>query len=171
MQPTAPVIDHVADRDEPLDKRLFVIVGVILVLLAVLFVAALLEVRGTYSQGMRKALAASPIRHEAVLAYARSLDEAFVKISALFLGFLLVFTGALYVLRIATTHYRLSIKTGQASGNLQTSSPGLVIISLGILLIIVTILTKSTLEYKDPPIDAKPAFYQIPTKAPPPDGK
>ena len=168
--PSVPVPVPTGEHDEPLDHRLFLIVGLILALLSVLFVAGLWTVRDTYNQGLQKALAESPVHHEAVLAYARGLDAAIVKTSALFLGFLLVFTGALYVLRIATSHYRLSVKSGHNSGNLQTSSPGLVIITLGIVLIIVTMLTHSTLDFSTPSPDnsgTKVSDVQLPSKTPP----
>jgi hypothetical protein len=168
--PSVPVPVPTGEHNEPLDHRLFLIVGMILALLSVLFVAGLWTVRDTYNRGLQKALVESPVHHEAVLAYARGLDAAFVKTSALFLGFLLVFTGALYVLRIATSHYRLSVKSGHNSGNLQTSSPGLVIITLGILLIIVTMLTHSVLDYTPPSAkDAGTAVSddELSTKPPP----
>jgi uncharacterized membrane protein len=134
-------------HDEPLDQRLFAIVGLILTLLSVLFVVALWTVQKNYNKGMTIAVAQSC--HVAILSYARGLDAAFIKTSALYLGFLLVFTGALYVLRIATAHYRLNVKSGKHSGSLDTSSPGLVIITLGVVLIIVTLMTRSTLDFQD----------------------
>ena len=101
----------------------------------------------SYHEGMTKALNESTVDAAAVLTYARALDAAIVKTSALFLGYVLVFTGALYVLRIAGSHYRLSVQSGQNSGSLETSSPGLVIITLGVFLVAVAILNKTSAEY------------------------
>jgi hypothetical protein len=144
----------VPERAEPLDVRLFLVVSVILALLVFLFVVGVTAQWQAYHSGITKALAAPVTDHAAVLSYARALDAAIVETSALFLGYLLVFTGALYVLRIATSHYRLNIKSGKNSGSLQTSSPGLVIITLGVVLIAITILTHSDVQYKAPDTSA-----------------
>jgi hypothetical protein len=138
------------NQSEPLDLRLFIVVIAVLSLLSLLFVTALALQWQTYHAGIEKALSSPATDDGAVLSYARALDAAFVKTSALFLGYILVFTGALYVLRIATSHYRLGVKSGKYSGTLQTSSPGLVIISLGVLLIAITILTRSDVRYTPP---------------------
>jgi hypothetical protein len=135
------------EHDEPLDARLFAVVSLILGLLSVLCVGGLFVQVRTYNNLVNDALAAKPVDPSAVLSYARALDAAIIKTSGLFLGYLLVFTGALYVLRIATSHYRLNIKSGRHSGNLQTSSPGLVMLTLGVLLLVVTILNKTSVEY------------------------
>lgn len=135
------------EHNESLDSRLFTIVSGILVLLALLCIAGLAVQVRSYHEGMTKALNESTVDAAAVLTYARALDAAIVKTSALFLGYVLVFTGALYVLRIAGSHYRLSVQSGQNSGSLETSSPGLVIITLGVFLVAVAILNKTSAEY------------------------
>jgi len=136
--------------EESLDWRLFLVVSLILIAITALFVAGLFAQWRSYHGGLQVALT-PPVDHGAALSYARGLDAAIVKSSALFLGYLLVFTGALYVLRSATAGFKLSVQTGTQSGTLQTASPGLVIITLGVLLIVVTIVTKSELNYKPPP--------------------
>lgn len=88
------------------------------------------------------------VDHAAVITYARGLGAAFIKTSALFLGFILIFTGTLYVLRTAEAAYEIHVASGKSQGYLQTTSPGLVIVSLGVVLTVVTILTKSDLDYQ-----------------------
>lgn len=76
---------------------------------------------------------------------------------------MLVFTGALYVLRIATSQYRFNVKSGRHSGTLQTSSPGLVMITLGVFLVALTVSNKTVMNYGEgtstsaPPISSKSA--------------
>lgn len=135
---------------EPLDWRLFVIVSAILVILLALFVLGATIQWQSYHAGISAALAEPVKDHAAILSYNRALGAAIVKTSAVFLGYLLVFIGALYVLRTASTSYRLGVRTEHYAGTLQTSSPGLVIITLGIFLIAVTILTRSDINYKGP---------------------
>ena len=133
---------------EPLDWRLFAIVTTILAILVTLFVlGAMIQWQG-YNEGIKAALSESVKDHAAILSYNRALGAAIVKTSAVFLGYLLVFTGALYVLRITSTTYRLGVGTEHYKGTLQTSSPGLVIITLGIFLIAITILTRSDINYQ-----------------------
>jgi magnesium-transporting ATPase (P-type) len=142
---------------EMLDWRLFSVVCGILVMLTVLFVFGVWVQWKGYQEGINAALAEGTKDHAAILSYNRALGAAIVKTSALFLGYLLVFTGALYVLRKASAAYRLSTKASGFEGTLQTSSPGLVIITLGVLLIAVTILTKSDVEYTAPSWQLLPA--------------
>jgi len=136
-------------QDPSLDWRLFLVVSLILTAITALFVIGLFVQWRGYNAGLQVALT-DPVDHGAALSYSRGLDAAIIKSSALFLGYLLVFTGALYVLRSATAAYQLSVKTGTQNGTLQTTSPGLVIITLGVLLITVTIVTKSELNYVPP---------------------
>jgi len=75
--------------------------------------------------------------YAAALAYAHYSDVAVIKMSALFLGFVLIFAGALYVLRNATSQFKLQFedpKSSGRSGSLETSSPGLVVVTLGVVL-------------------------------------
>jgi hypothetical protein len=145
MPSTPPVV-----ADGRLDWRLFVIVSLIMVVLTSLFVVELAIQWQDYRSGIRAALAGPVQDHAAALSYSRALDAAIVKTAALFLGYLLVFTGALYVLRTASIGYSIAAKTGSFDGSLQTSSPGLVIITLGVFLVAVTILTRSDVNYEGP---------------------
>lgn len=96
---------------------------------------------------MTRAFDEYPLDKAAVLTFARALDAAIIKTSGLFLGYVLVFTGALYVLRIATSQYRFNVKSGRHSGTLQTSSPGLVMITLGVFLVALTVSNKTVMNY------------------------
>jgi hypothetical protein len=87
------------------------------------------------------------VDHAAVITYARGLGAAFVKTSALFLGFILIFVGTLYVLRTTEANFQLRVRQGQFQGSLQTASPGLVIVTLGVALTIVALYIKSDLDY------------------------
>jgi hypothetical protein len=136
----------------PLDWRIFGIVSAIVLMLVTLFVLGATIQYKSYQAAINSALAEPLKDHAAILSYNRARDAAIVKTSALFLGYLLVFTGALYVLRTASTSYRFGVKTERYAGTLQTSSPGLVISTLGILLIAVTIITRSDINYDAPSV-------------------
>jgi hypothetical protein len=91
------------------------------------------------------------VEHAAILAYARATDFAAAKLSALFLGFLLVFLGAMFVLRVAKVDYGLSVSNGPSQRlSLSSTSPGLIIISLGVILIICVLFSQTHLDYQTP---------------------
>jgi hypothetical protein len=147
-QPTLP------SQDAAVSTRLFVVVCLIVLFVAALLIGGLVVQWKAYSDGIQ---AASPkttngivtdADHAAIIGYARGLGAAVNKTSSLFLGFMLVFTGALYVLRNASVAYSLKTDTGKINGALETTSPGLVIITLGIVLTIVSLMTKSDLSYE-----------------------
>jgi len=142
-----------------LSENLFRVVSVILIFVACLLIAGLVIQTRSYYGGLKAATAVSAtpaetnppadlVDHAAIITYARGLGAAFVKTSALFLGFILIFTGTLYVLRMAEASYQLHLSSGKIQGSLQTASPGLVIVTLGVLLTIVTLTTKSDLDYQ-----------------------
>jgi cytochrome c biogenesis factor len=139
-----------------LDWRLFSIVSAILILLAVLFVIGIRLQNKSYQEGITATVEEKLIDHAAMLAYDRALGAAIIKTSALFLGYLLVFTGVLFVLRSSEVTYNLAVEAKDYKGALQTTSPGLVIITLGDVLIAIAVLTKSTIDYNAPPSVSMP---------------
>jgi hypothetical protein len=142
-----------------LSTNLFRIVSLILLFVAILLIVGLGIQTYSYFGGLHAATAVQVpnnavrapvdlVDHAAVIAYARGLGAAFIKTSALFLGFILIFTGTLYVLRTAEAAYQIHVTGGTVQGSLQTTSPGLVIATLGVVLTIVTLMTKSDLDYE-----------------------
>ena len=107
------------------------------------------------------------IDHAAVLAYGRSADYAASKYVALLLGFALIFLGSAYVLRTSTVGYSVSVAHKEINASLATSSPGLVLATLGVVLVALAILTQSdiNLSYGH----AKPAALDLPTSEHPAD--
>ena len=120
---------------EPLYNRpLFVIVTSMLVIQLVLLVGSLWFQYRNYAFGIALAqqAGAGPESVSLILIYSRAWDFAVTKTVSLFLGYMVLYTGALYVLRSADTSYELSIAQGTQQGaSLKTSSPGLVLVTLG----------------------------------------
>jgi uncharacterized membrane protein len=133
--------------DAELDKFILTILGMIILLLGILLIYSLTTQWAHYYQGMNVALSGPVVDHSAALTYARASDAAGIKLTATFLGFLLIFTGALYVLRHAKTEYQAGASKGDMSANLRTSSPGLVVVTLGVVLVGLAILTKPDVGY------------------------
>lgn len=78
----------------------------------------------------------------------RAEDILFLKCSALLLGYLTIVVGSLFVLTGNQAFYSLKIAGKGTTSALQTSSPGLVLITLGTLLVAITVVTQSTVETK-----------------------
>ena len=130
-----------------LDRWLFVVVCSILVIVSLLMLSSLVFQATDYREGIRIASDPKTPDHSAIIAYARSLDIAVVKTSGVFLGFLLVFVGVLYVLRQSSTAYALHGRAGSLSGGLTSSSPGLVLATLGVVLILGAMFNKGMVDY------------------------
>jgi hypothetical protein len=138
-----------------------------------LCVANLLFQGHNYYTGINSALSVpNAIDHTIVLTYSRAWDFAVQKTSSLFLGFTLVFIGALYVLRIADARFALSAEGPSVKGSLETSSPGLVMITLGVLLIGFVIYNQSVIDYRpaSPTYGATPNMQVGPGMRIPADG-
>lgn len=148
--PTAA--DSVADivsRSARFDGRIFWLMTGLLVMQIVLLIGNLWFQFHNYATGIALAreTGASTDSVSLILIYSRAWDFAVVKTSALFLGFLVFYTGALFVLRTAEAAYELSVTQGSQTGmSLKTSSPGLVMITLGAALVALVLYNKSAIE-------------------------
>jgi hypothetical protein len=134
----------------PLVRPLFAVVCCALVFLGGLVVACLFVSNRDYQLGINAAIAGPSPNHLAILTYSRAWDFAVVKFSTVFLGFGIILIGALYVLRQAEARFQMSVDGPGAKGSLQSSSPGLVMVALGVLLLIVALETKNDVQLTIP---------------------
>ena len=146
--------------DAFLDKRLIAVVMVTLGLLWTVMLVSLGFEWSKYDGAINVALKQKVPDHAAALGYARAMDAGITKTSSMMLAFVVVFLGALYVLRSATAAYSLKVAGQGVTGNLETASPGLVMVTLGLALVAVTVLVKSDVNY------AAPATVVNPVPAP-----
>lgn len=131
-----------------LDVAVFVVVATLLIILLVFLAANLTFQYLNYREGIRFAFNDREyIDHANVITYSRAWDFAVVKTSALFFSFMLIFTGALYVLRAGETTFELKAENTDFKGSLSLSSPGLVMVTLGVFLAAYVISTKTYIEY------------------------
>lgn len=79
----------------------------------------------------------------ALLSYVRARDHAMLKSATVFMGFILIFVGCLYVLRTASVPFRLT--TGRST--LLTTSPGLVMVTLGVLLVVLALRWTANISF------------------------
>jgi hypothetical protein len=156
MEPSVAAIPQ-QDESSTLTRPLAVIVCLILVLVACLLSLSLYYQHSNYSEGVAKALNDQVLDHAAVLSYSRAWDIAVMKTSAMCCGFLLTFLGALYVLKSRDNAYRLRLSGMDKQNTLETSSPGLVMITFGVALVITSILKETSVEYTAPSQILSPA--------------
>jgi hypothetical protein len=141
-----------------LDKSLFLVVAMMLLFTVALLSVNLVFQHRNYDAGIAAALKSNSIDHAVVITYTRAWDFAIAKISSIFLAFCLILIGALYVLRAASASYSLSVTDQFRKSSLETGSPGLVMMTLGVALMAIVILSSSTVEYKSP--DVSPAMRE-----------
>jgi hypothetical protein len=135
-----------------LDRYLLIIVSVLMTAFVLILVGYLGFQLRNYGRGIEASLRpGDPLGHSALITYARSLDFAVVKISSVFMGIMLVFIGALYLLRVAEAAYSLGVQTGEVKTSLQTSSPGLVLATLGVVCVLFALYDKSTITFDQSP--------------------
>ena len=139
-------------HDWRLDRSLFVVVGTVLgLLMVVLFLSLYAQYDNYHDAIMQEFESADPINHASIISYSRALDFAVAKMIALFSACTLVLIGSLYVLRIGEAEYKLAVGNEKGKGAFQTSSPGLVMVTLGAVLIVLILNTQSTIEYNSSP--------------------
>lgn len=124
------------------------VVTLLILALGVLFAYQVISQHNTYSALMTHAGVQAPTDFALTLTLARALDAAFHRTSALLLAYLLVFTGALYVLRASEVRFASTVETGGAKTTLDSNSPGLVMVALGVLVVGLVLYAKSDITYE-----------------------
>ena len=144
------------------DLPIFIVVVLVIVLVLFMLVTNIVSQYVNYRDGINAALATSDdIDHAAVITYTRAWDFAVVKTSALFISFLLILIGALYVLRAAETQFQLSNEVSDFKAAIFTNSPGLAMVFLGVILAALSMYNKTAIEYKGP---SKTAIAESPAE-------
>ena len=139
----------------------YAVVALILCFISVVMYWALSSQLDAYKQGIANAIAGQDIDHSAVLAYSLATTLSVVKISSVFLAFLMIFLGGIYLLLPLHADYRLRTQNSAAKGSLESNSPGLIVITLGVVLASVTLMTKSSVNYTSPTIAWEPSTNQV----------
>ena len=139
------------NNDKGLETGLFLVVTAVLVFTLALLAVNLTFQYNNYSRGIAAVfLTSDPGDHTIALTYSRAWDFAVVKTSSLFISFVLIFTGALYVLRAAESKLEASIEHGAVKGTLAITSPGLALAVLGVGLVCFTLYNKSDVFLQEP---------------------
>ncbi|WP_167631100.1 hypothetical protein [Mariprofundus ferrooxydans] len=140
--PESPQIDS----NSRIDRKLFVVVIVLLLILCGFLITNLYLQWSNYDTGIEASVSSIPVNHLALLTYSRAMDFAFIKTSTIFIGFILVFLGALYLLRASEAAYSLEAKSGEHYLTFSTASPGLALATLGVITVGLTIYKDSAIS-------------------------
>jgi hypothetical protein len=133
---------------QKIDIGIFLIVAVVLIALIVLMSSNLYFQYMNYRDGIKLAIADPRyIDHASILTYSRAWDFAVIKTSALFLSFLLIFTGALYILRVGESQFSIEAQKGDIKASLASTSPGLIMVTLGVFLVAFVLWNKTSVDY------------------------
>ena len=123
------------------------ITGLFLIAVGGLMVQTLFAQLSTYQRLIDVAIAkGTAVEGGMALAYARAFDSAVMKTCGLFLSFMLLLLGGLYTFRVGESQYRLSAEGSGVKGSLETASPGLVICTMGLIIVSMVILRDHTIE-------------------------
>lgn len=147
--PTAPTseVSHKPDeRADELWMRVFLIVFCgLAALIAVLFAYFYFQRPEAFmSQRLEDAIMQPSLSGTALcLYYVKTLQYNIRLLIALrflgmFVGALCILLGALFLLKGIETNYQFNLRSDRASSSINTSSPGLVLITLGVLLVALT---------------------------------
>jgi flagellar basal body-associated protein FliL len=149
-----------------LDIALFILTAVLLLAVVFLLAWSLNAELGNYKVAIDREIHRQTIDHAVILSYSRAWDFAVVKTGGLFLGFVQVLLGAVYLLRAATTAYSLAVEgQGVGKATLATTSPGLVMMSLGVATVVFVLYAKSDVVYYAPTLQREAAQEQGRTTA------
>jgi len=131
----------------PLTAALYVTVTIVLACVTLILAGNLWMQYGTYHSGLQLVHdGATADQLSGTLVLSRAWDFAVIKTCSLFLAFTLIFVGALYVLRQNEQAYEAHLESVGVKAALQTSSPGLVLATLGVVLVIATLFSTSTIQ-------------------------
>lgn len=125
------------------DKAIFLVIVAVLTAIVVLLFVSLWFQYAQYSSGVDAVAQGKQINHVALLVYSRAWDFAVIKTSSLFLSFLLIFAGAIFVLKKAVGSLSGGAEYGTFKGSINVSGPGLVLAFLGVCLAALTIYNKT----------------------------
>ena len=132
-----------------LDNTLLIVVILMVIFIIATLGTSLFFQHINYDKGIELAENSNLVDHLAILSYVRAWDFAVIKTTTLLLGFILIFIGALYILRAVEVAYSLKANSSEnIKLDFSTTSPGLVLSTLGVVIIIILLLNKSTISYQ-----------------------
>jgi len=86
--------------------------------------------------------------YSTLLAFSRAKDFSNMKASAMFVGFLLIFTGALYLIKVFNLSYAINVQRDDlGTFSFNSNSPGLVMVTLGVGVMLCVLIIKTDVDF------------------------
>jgi hypothetical protein len=166
---------HGLPRDSVLLMWLaFTVVTVIIAFVATMMYWSTALQMKMYERGIETAMTGT-VNQSAAITYSRALTYAVTKTASEFLAFMLIFLGGIYVLMPREVSYGVTVEGKGAKGSLESNSPGLIMMTLGVVLAIASLWIQSNLTYAEQRDSPAPAgtdeVQQMQQLAPVPSGK
>ncbi len=138
-----------------IDYILVAVVVIIITIIGTVLIENLRALNSSYNTVVNQVLKDVPKsevekagNYSALLAFSRAKDFSNMKASAMFVGFLLIFTGALYLIKVFNLSYSINVnKADVGSMSVNSNSPGLVMVSLGVVVMLCVLLIKTDVDY------------------------
>lgn len=130
-----------------LDRLIFIVVTVAILAILLFLWNNNYEQSSHYKKAIDTA-SSNPADHAALLSYLTSRHVGIFKSSAIFISFVVILIGSLYVLRAAPASFSAAAEVGQKFRIvLSTASPGLAMVLIGAILVVFSLYKKSTVTY------------------------
>lgn len=134
-----------------LDISIFIVVTVAILAIFLFLLSNNYEQSSNYEKAIDTA-SSNPADHAALLCYLTSRHIGIFKSSAIFISFVVILIGSLYVLRAAPSSFNAAAEVGQKFRIvLSTASPGLAMVLIGAILVTFSLYKKSTVSYESIP--------------------
>ena len=132
------------------DVAIFTVVVIAIVAMLLFLLANFVEHSSSYKKAI-DATSSGDVNHSALIVFLLSWNFGITRISVIFISFVIILIGALYVLRVAQSEFKASAKVeDRFQISLSTASPGLVMILLGTLLVVSSMYRESRVDYTSP---------------------
>jgi hypothetical protein len=135
---------------------IYVVLAATIALIAVFFYTFVNQSSANYTKGITAADKMSApglgtdflaISMPAIMQFSRARDAFVLEISVFLLGFIIVALGGMFVLAGVEAAYQLRVENDKVKTALETSSPGLVMISLGVFLVLFAVYIHSSFTF------------------------
>ena len=137
--------DSAQSSMQTIDWILIAIVSTVLLSLTIFLLCDLSSFNSSYDTIIKNIIHSG--EDQDVLAYSRAKDFNNMKSITLIVSFLLIFIGAIYLLKVFNLNYKFGLDNPSLGKiDLQATSPGLVMITLGVILNIAILMTKTEIN-------------------------
>jgi len=133
---------------------LYIVIIIVMILMSLTIYFTLTQSSSQYEKGIDLAANGRVFDSMMILVTCKSMDQSVLQFIAIALGFCIALIGCLFVLSGIQANYKLLLSEKSYRSSLETTSPGLVLITLGLIVVSINLFVKheSTFELSFPEI-------------------